>query len=219
MCHEEGRSLQKGMNFRTGPRGTVVLMSLRRNAPYADRIEEDGKILIYEGHDQPKSSIQFAPKSVDQIAKTPRGGYTENGLFFEAAKDAKAGRRPPELVRVYEKIRPGIWVFNGNFELVDAWLEEWNGRKVFKFKLTTATNGPDEVLEHKLEYNSGRLIPTDIKLEVWRRDKGQCTICGSRENLHFDHIIPYSRGGSSSVAKNIQILCAKHNLEKHDRIE
>ena len=62
------------------------------------------------------------------------------------------------------------------------------------------------------------MIPSDVKLEVWKRDKGQCVLCGSKENLHFDHIIPFSKGGSSLTAKNIQILCAKCNLSKHDKI-
>jgi 5-methylcytosine-specific restriction endonuclease McrA len=43
--------------------------------------------------------------------------------------------------------------------------------------------------------------------------------CGSDDNLHFDHIIPWSRGGTSLTAQNVQLLCARHNLEKHDRIE
>ena len=43
-------------------------------------------------------------------------------------------------------------------------------------------------------------------------------MCGSEENLHFDHIIPFSRGGSSLTANNVQLLCARHNLEKRDRI-
>jgi 5-methylcytosine-specific restriction endonuclease McrA len=64
-----------------------------------------------------------------------------------------------------------------------------------------------------------RVIPAAVKIEVWKRDKGSCVKCGSKENLHFDHIIPYSHGGSSKDAKNIQILCLRHNLAKHDRIE
>ena len=62
------------------------------------------------------------------------------------------------------------------------------------------------------------MVPSWVKLEVWKRDKAKCVQCGSDENLHFDHIIPYSRGGSSLVPENIQILCARHNLEKRDRI-
>ena len=57
MCLEEGVSLQRGMNFRLKGGSTVILMSLRKGAPYADRVEENGEILIYEGHDhiQPAS--------------------------------------------------------------------------------------------------------------------------------------------------------------------
>ena len=38
-------------------------------------------------------------------------------------------------------------------------------------------------------------------------------------HLHFDHIIPFSKGGSSLVAENIQLLCVRHNIAKRDRIE
>lgn len=64
-----------------------------------------------------------------------------------------------------------------------------------------------------------RVIPSAVKLEVWKRDGGKCTICQSHDNLHFDHIIPYSLGGTSLDAKNIQLLCARHNSQKRDRIE
>jgi len=47
MCREEGVNLQRGMNFRLRGGLSVILMSLRAGAPYADRIEENGKILIY----------------------------------------------------------------------------------------------------------------------------------------------------------------------------
>ena len=34
MCQREGLSLQRGMNFHIGGRRSVILMSLRPNAPY-----------------------------------------------------------------------------------------------------------------------------------------------------------------------------------------
>jgi hypothetical protein len=36
-----------------------------------------------------------------------------------------------------------------------------------------------------------------VKLAVWKRDKGSCVLCGSTKNLHFDHILPFSKGGTS----------------------
>ena len=60
-------------------------------------------------------------------------------------------------------------------------------------------------------------IPEDVKFEVWRRDQGRCIICGSQENLEFDHIIPFSKGGSST-ARNIQLLCQNCNRHKSDKI-
>ena len=47
----------------------------------------------------------------------------------------KDGKESAELIKVYEKIKDGIWVYNGVFELVDSWIEKSEGRNVFKFKL------------------------------------------------------------------------------------
>ena len=51
MCQCEGTSLQQGMNFGIGGNHSVILMSVRRNAPYRDRLEDGGTTLVYEGHD------------------------------------------------------------------------------------------------------------------------------------------------------------------------
>lgn len=217
MCREEGVNLQRGMNFRLRCGPSVVLMSLRPGAPYADRIEEDGKVLIYEGHDIPTTRDGPNPKTVDQPMYNPGGTRTQNGLFFQAAEACKQGRSEPELVKVYEKIRNGIWVYNGLFRLVDAWQEVVNTRKVFKFRLELLSEPLSPSESQGIDHD--RIIPTSVKLEVWKRDKGMCVKCGSSDNLHFDHIIPYSKGGSSLVAENIQLLCARHNLAKRDKIE
>ena len=218
MCQQEGVNLQRGMNYHLGGTYSVILMSLRKNAPYADRIEENGRVLIYEGHDAPNKNKEINPKLIDQPMYNPSGSLTQNGLFYKAAQKYKNNKSESELVKVYEKIRPGIWAYNGIFKLVDAWLEESNSRKVFKFRLELIDDA-EETVNNVREIDHNRIIPSAVKLEVWKRDKGRCVICGSTENLHFDHIIPYSKGGSSLVAENIQLLCAKHNLEKRDKIQ
>jgi len=222
MCLEEGGvMLQRGMNFRLKGGTSVILMSTRKGAPYEDKVEEDGKVLIYEGHDVPKNCARF-PKLVDQPEFSPNGKATENGKFYKAASQYKLGLQEPELIKVYEKIKDGIWVFNGIFELVDSWQEVSGERKVFKFKLLVTDKTVDQkerrfIESDELEHN--RMIPTPVKLEVWKRDKGCCVTCGSMNNLHFDHILPYAKGGTSLKAENIQLLCARHNLEKSDKIQ
>jgi hypothetical protein len=219
MCREEGISLQRGMNYRVGGGDSVVLMSRRPGAPYTDRVEEDGRVLIYEGHDEARRVGQPDPKTIDQPLTTPLGTPTQNAHFFSAAKRHASSGVAAEHVKAYEKLRQGIWVFNGVFRLVDAWEEPSNGRQVFKFRLELdgeATAQPIKTPVGDLEQT--RVIPTSVKLAVWKRDGGRCVQCGSNDNLHFDHVIPFSRGGSSLREENIQLLCARHNLEKHDAI-
>jgi hypothetical protein len=52
MCSREGTSLQRGMNFGLGGDHSVVLISVRPNAPYRDRLEDEGDTLIHGGHDE-----------------------------------------------------------------------------------------------------------------------------------------------------------------------
>ncbi len=219
MSQEEQVHLQKGMNFGLGGDYSVILMSLRPNAPYADVIKEDGRVLIYEGHDRPRYKGQPDPKTLDQPMQHPGGSLTENGKFFQAVQVYREQQKPAHLVRVYEKLFSGVWVYNGLFQLIDAWQTTSNGRSVFKFRLELtgkiATNAklPQQDIEHT------RIIPSTVKLTVWKRDGGKCTKCGNSDNLHFDHILPFSKGGTSLLPENIQLLCARHNLEKSDRIE
>jgi hypothetical protein len=219
MCRRERASLQQGMNFGLGGNHSVILMSVRANAPYRDRLEDGGTTLIYEGHDMPKTAASPNPKVVDQPLKTHTGRPTPNGRSFAAAKAANAGERTPERVRVYEKIRPGIWIYNGIFHLVDAWTECDAHRTVCKFRLIAVEGDEDLSQPVRISAERRRIIPSNVKLEVWQRDAGKCAICSATDELHFDHIVPFSKGGTSVTAANVQLLCARHNLAKSDHIQ
>jgi hypothetical protein len=214
MCAREGLSLQRGMNFNAAKPHSIVLSSHRPGAPYDDVLEENGTVLIYEGHDEPRSRQTPDPKKIDQPLKSNLGRLTQNGHFHEAAQSFVRGEGPAHRVRVYEKIKTGIWSYNGLFTLVDSWTETSKNRRVFKFKLHSIPDdesGPaveQQILEQR------RIIPSHVKLAVWKRDGGACTRCGSKQNLHFDHILPYSKGGTSETEENIQLLCMNHNIQK-----
>ena len=220
MCDaENAQTLQRGMNFHLNNSYSVILMSQRTNAPYKDRIYEDGITIEYEGHDVSKKSYTHNPKYEDQPDKLPSGKLTQNGLFIQGVIEYKAKGKNPEVVKVYEKIMAGVWSLKGFFDLVDYKIVFEGGRNVFRFILRLSENQQVDGSLIQKEILHTRLIPTEVKKEVWKRDKGKCVICSETKNLHFDHELPFSKGGTSLTAKNVRLLCMKHNLQKSDKIE
>ena len=217
MCAREKGSLQRGMYFREPPGVSVVLMSRRPGAPYVDTLSDDGTELEYEGHDVRKEG-PLDPKQADQPWHLPNGALSQNGLFADAATRYKSGTISAPRVRVYEKLRPGIWSDKGLFELVDYSYKEVGGRKVFRFKMRSCLD-PDEPVAAVRDASPTRLIPAWVKQTVYKRDKGRCVLCGSSDQLHFDHDVPYSRGGASILPENVRLLFARHNLEKAAKIQ
>lgn len=212
---EEKMNLQKGMNFNVNNKFSIFLMSVRRNAPYADEYDEATNTIIYEGHDAPSNWVEN-PKAVDQPLTTSKGTLTENGKFFTAAQSYKENLlKEPHKIKVYEKIKDGIWCYKGFFNLVNAEIANNGTRNVFKFYLLPVQL---KTFKREISIPHSRLIPTQVKIEVWKRDGGECVVCGSKENLHFDHDLPFSKGGTSLTEKNVKILCMKCNLKKSNRI-
>lgn len=212
MCVREGLSLQRGMNHRQPPAISIVLMSRRPGALYEDSLSADGLELVYEGHDTPKSN-GVNPKSVDQPWTLTGDRKTDNARFADMAG------RPDAFVRVYEKLKQGIWSDRGLFLLSSYEYIPSGGRHVFKFHMRL-TDEPDEAVKAPIiNLPVNRAIPSSVKQIVYKRDKGRCVLCGAEDNLHFDHEVPFSRGGSSLTPENVRILCARHNLVKGARIE
>jgi len=207
-------------------------MSVRKGAPYQDQWHDSSVggphagMLEYEGHDQPQRRGSMASsKSVDQPMAYPSGTLTENGKFYQAALAAKSGASEAEIVQVYEKIANGIWCNRGRHLLVDAEIkavplgrDPRRTRKVFRFYLQPTTTPEATTQEDERELSISRQIPTAVKVAVWKRDQGKCVTCGATDNLHFDHDVPFSKGGSSITADNVKLLCARHNLAKSDNI-
>jgi len=200
------------------PSYSVILMSRRTNAPYADKILGDGITIEYEGHDEPKTSPELNPKIIDQPMKTKNGSLTQNGKFISAVERYRSETSKPELVKVYEKIIPGVWSLKGLFHLIDYRMQHDGKRNVFVFSLRLSDK-QDISISETIDITHTRLIPSEVKKKVWQRDRGHCVLCGDSNNLHFDHDLPFSKGGTSLTEKNIRLLCAKCNLQKSDKIE
>lgn len=59
---------------------------------------------------------------------------------------------------------------------------------------------------------------TAITRAVFERDKYACTYCGDEPgDLHCDHVIPLSRGGSSHM-NNLTTACGPCNMDKGSKL-
>jgi len=64
-----------------------------------------------------------------------------------------------------------------------------------------------------------RHIPRDIMLKVFRRDGNICQECHEHvkdDEIEFDHIIPFSKGGPTEV-HNLRLVCRKCNRTKFNK--
>ena len=55
---------------------------------------------------------------------------------------------------------------------------------------------------------SERVIPSDLRRAVLRRDGNACLICGARTNLELHHVVPVANGGATT-ANNLRTLCVR----------
>ena len=79
----------------------------------------------------------------------------------------------------------------------------------------------DEVSINKPKYKhrTSRDPSMKLRFEILKRDNFKCCACGSSPakdpavELHIDHIIPWSRGGETTI-ENLQTLCSICNFGK-----
>lgn len=69
--------------------------------------------------------------------------------------------------------------------------------------------------------NVSRTISRPTQFRVLKRENQACRACNQHvadEDVHFDHIIPWSKGGSSDE-HNVQLLCSRCNRKKSNKYE
>lgn len=107
----------------------------------------------------------------------------------------------------------GTWI-----KALEAFIEFINSNSYFEKEVPS--EGED--LENKSEkeivfkHKTKRNPSERLKVQVLMRDGNKCRLCGitvTGNDIHFDHIFPWSKGGETTL-ENLQILCKPHNLAK-----
>ena len=153
--------------------------------------------------------------------KSYRFYYTKTRFFRMSRADYEATVTEPVSSVGRDHDRVLWWTRQGFY-----WAEPELDRKAVELLLWNRQRRQDSQLERleKIrqrgvvsERNRREQIPDEVKVAVWDRDGGMCVRCESEEDLQFDHVIPFAKGGGINV-ENIQILCGDCNRAKSDSI-
>lgn len=147
---------------------------------------------------------------------------TTAGLIWYAIHCARRGRSPQLAEPAYQPVMPTAnqWQFNAppNWPAPPVGWSPEPGWKPDPSWPSASPGWQFWVPVHPpsrgaIGERNSRVIPQDVKIAVALRDHGMCVQCGSAEDLHYDHKIPWSRGGTNT-ANNIQLLCGRCNRRK-----
>ncbi|MGG6430915.1 homing endonuclease associated repeat-containing protein [Acetobacter ghanensis] len=148
------------------------------------------------------------------LKKTRNLNITNDELFENIVMVWNATGRQPR----YNDIKPSISLFSaGTYEKrFGSW------RKALEAFVAWANDADVAKSESNIEKNinvnkSPRNINWRLRALVLMRDGASCQMCGatpqSGAKLHVDHIIPWSKGGETTL-QNLQSLCEKCNIGK-----
>ena len=172
-----------------------------------------------------KKGIDLKPRnSRSQIAN-----LTDKELFDEMERVwKKVGHRPSRIE--WEASNPQIKIgayryrFNGWQNACLKFIEYKMGETIIidneSIKKPSTSISPKQKIIKLL--SNTRTVTPGLRIQVLDRDNFRCVFCGKSPatdigiKLHIDHIIPFSKGGKTTL-DNLQTLCQECNLGKSDK--
>lgn len=140
-------------------------------------------------------------------------------IYNECLENFKSGKLQTEA-DVWSEIDRIIYFSPNQYQYLSQFDSEDIGCKVYGHTCPffISQSGATETKEPRRQ---GRYLPREVMLKVVRRDNHVCQVCFKYvpdNEVEFDHIIPYSKGGPTTV-DNIRLLCRSCNREKSDSFD
>ncbi len=94
-----------------------------------------------------------------------------------------------------------------------------NSKKIKERILIWRRDNPEryaEQVEKRRARKAGAAVEEADFKRIWKRDRGVCYLCGrsvDKKDVHYDHVIPLSRGGAHSE-ENLRVTHGRCNLIK-----
>jgi hypothetical protein len=189
----------------------TLSIGYNRSGRIIDQLEEFGIVGPFLG-DSARKVIFKNMTALENYLKANPDLKSKTELFYEKYKE-KIELRKAEYFRVQE-------IENDRLEkeaIKQQMLERERKKRIHKEALKELVESGKIFNSYTNKNGIRESIPQDVMDKVWNRDGGKCVKCGAQENLEFDHIIPFSKGGATTY-RNLQLLCKKCNLEKTNNI-
>ena len=172
-----------------------------------------------------KKGLDLSPRPY-----APQRIYSDKDLFDEMGRIwHKVGQRPSRTEWEMSEPKISIGAYKKRFgswtTACQKFIENKMGGEISSdnFIRFGREESPSPEKNEKVEYSKGnsRNVSLSLRLKVLNRDNFRCVYCGKSPathfgtNLHIDHILPFSKGGKSTL-ENLQTLCEECNLGKSD---
>ena len=125
------------------------------------------------------------------------------------------GRQPK-----YSEIQKPLSLFSvGTYEQrFGSWYNALDAFVLYMSDEETDIKPNTKINKDGIKHTTKREPSARLKVQVLMRDGNRCRLCGVEcndglHNIHFDHIIPWSKGGETTL-ENLQVLCNDCNLAK-----
>ncbi|MGH2373195.1 MAG: HNH endonuclease, partial [bacterium] len=197
---------------RTLAASTVPLSVGGQDAPSTSQDDDTSEIVLTVAQEMPAPATPPAPPARRAVV-SPLAPERYK-VQFTAGAEVHAKLREAQALLRYQ-------IPDGDLEQIFDRALEALLANLRKHKLA-ATDRPREnrTQASGAEPNSvprSRHIPAAVRRTVWARDSGRCAFvstdgqrCAEAAFLEFHHVVPYARGGPSSVS-NIELRCRAHN--------